>query len=313
MRHTTGSAPRYLPCEVRFTDPSSSVAEAIRSGQHQNGTQFNSQMQEIADEIIRLMNDRCRPDIYDHSQPPPLIFLVNTDTGSPNVTFVNEELLATKLDTNANTKVLEYEPRFWLPSDCVKCHSPTEMARRREFFAAGCLIFEILSGKKPWSSLLDSVVKQKYQNGYYPPEVKELSHYLHILMFWSQDFAEIMQQKLHILNKWNVWRGTLIIVGSGAALLFGAAVTAATNSGEGTSKSRYKFLTGTAITSFVLYRYHDIEIYEYVRRAALTIADYVLEVFSKADIESFTAQKEELLKEFQTEVKKYGPQVSQTT
>lgn len=65
-------------------------------------------------------------------------------------------------------KTLSYPVRYQIPPNALGKYPKSEHPLRSETFALGCLMYEILTLRKPYADIEDHVVFQKYIDGDYP-------------------------------------------------------------------------------------------------------------------------------------------------
>ena len=83
-----------------------------------------------------------------------------------------------------------YPTRFQIPPDTLRGLDHNEKVRRAEMFAMASLLYEIVSGKKPFEGLADEEVQQRFVNGDFPNDAADLPHSLIILSGWSEEFSQ---------------------------------------------------------------------------------------------------------------------------
>ncbi|KAK6343473.1 hypothetical protein TWF730_011062 [Orbilia blumenaviensis] len=148
--------------------------------------------------IVTIMSQRDGT----HQEPIPLVFRVQasgdvvldappTTSGSDGVEKVSPEAIDEKL-------ARQYEPHFWIPDSCLHGIPDQEKAFRREFFAVGCLIYQILKGEMVWQGFLGSQAQDLFEKGVYPADMKELSHWRVILSYWSWEYVAEVNRQLRI-------------------------------------------------------------------------------------------------------------------
>ncbi|KAK6525809.1 hypothetical protein TWF281_010852 [Arthrobotrys megalospora] len=183
----SSESPPYLPCGLKLYNSDNFIKDydkiPIRT------------RQEYTNKIISIMS---RWDST-HDQPIPLVFIIQesgeiilNSTPAPNVSDEKKPLNET-----ADEKLLDqYNPHFWIPESCLIGINDREKTFRREFFAIGCLIYQILKAETVWQGFLDSQAQTLFERGVYPSDIKELSHWRVILSYWSWEYVAEVNKKL---------------------------------------------------------------------------------------------------------------------
>ncbi|KAF3903172.1 hypothetical protein ABW21_db0209469 [Orbilia brochopaga] len=170
----------YIPCYVKLKDLDGNFNSRILSP---------DERRQLASKIIEMSLNLAKK--HEALGPRPLIFVID----SPDLSDVHVVLEQPVETYAANQAPRQYEPHFWIPESCLLGLSEQEKALRRELFAVGCLVYSVLRREKPWDSLPGSSVQDRYERGIYPRDVLDTSHWLQILLLWSEEFAKWIKDK----------------------------------------------------------------------------------------------------------------------
>lgn len=88
-----------------------------------------------------------------------------------------------------------YPARFQIPSCTLDGLNHEEKVRRAEMFAMACLLYEIMSGRKPFEELADDKVQHRFMNGDVPNDAATLPNSLFMFSGWSEEFAQELQRR----------------------------------------------------------------------------------------------------------------------
>lgn len=95
-----------------------------------------------------------------------------------------------------------YPARFQIPPSTLQGLDHEEKIRRIEMFAMASLLYEIMSGRKPFEELTDNEVQHHFANGDFPQDAATLPNSLFILAGWSEEFSqELTRQGLPNLRR----------------------------------------------------------------------------------------------------------------
>ena len=83
-----------------------------------------------------------------------------------------------------------YPSRFQIPPSTLYGCDHDEKVRRAERFAMPSLLYEIMSGRKPFEGLTDNEVQGRFINGEFPDDAVALPNSLFILSGWSREFSQ---------------------------------------------------------------------------------------------------------------------------
>ena len=103
-----------------------------------------------------------------------------------------ESLTAPVLESDSS-KV--YPTRFQIQLDTLCGLDHNEKVRRAEMFAMASLLYEIVSGKKPFEGLADDEVQQHFASGGFPNDAADLPCSLVILSGWSEEFSQEVKRR----------------------------------------------------------------------------------------------------------------------
>jgi len=82
-----------------------------------------------------------------------------------------------------------YPVRFQIPPGTLRELDHHEKVRRAERFAMASLLYEILSGTKPFEELTDAEVQHRFSNADFPDDAISLPNSLLIYSGWSEEFS----------------------------------------------------------------------------------------------------------------------------
>ena len=83
-----------------------------------------------------------------------------------------------------------YPARFQIPHGTLHGLDTGEKIKRAEKFAMASLLYEIMSGRKPFEELSDSEVQNRFTRGDFPEDAATLPSSLFILSGWSEEFSQ---------------------------------------------------------------------------------------------------------------------------
>ena len=83
-----------------------------------------------------------------------------------------------------------YPARFQIPHGTLHGLETDEKVKRAENFAMASLLYEVMSGKKPFEELSDSEVQNRFTRGDFPDDAATLPSSLFILSGWSEEFSQ---------------------------------------------------------------------------------------------------------------------------
>jgi hypothetical protein len=116
-----------------------------------------------------------------------------------------ELLVSTQTSTPYNLENLhsQYPHPFRIPPATLFGLPEQECITRAQQFAVGSLIYTIMVGKPPFADLDDSLVRQNFERGIYPPETMEfpLDVAIAVLGSWSQEFAQQITEQIGCQGK----------------------------------------------------------------------------------------------------------------
>ncbi|EGX44182.1 hypothetical protein AOL_s00210g54 [Orbilia oligospora ATCC 24927] len=181
----TPSEPSYLPCGITQYGSETFINEYDKIPLQTR--------QEYVNKIIGIMSTWNSTS----EQPRPLIFRLQE---SGDITL-QESLIDVSGENAPNEKeklLDQYDLHFWIPESCLVGINDKEKTFRREFFAVGCLIYQILKGETVWQGFLGPQAQILFEKGVYPSDMKELSHWRGILSYWSWEYVAEVNKKLKI-------------------------------------------------------------------------------------------------------------------
>ena len=88
-----------------------------------------------------------------------------------------------------------YPVRFQIPPVTISELDHHEKIRRAERFAMASLLYEILSGTKPFEELTDDEVQHRFSNAVFPDNANSLPHSLIIYSGWSEEFSQQLNKR----------------------------------------------------------------------------------------------------------------------
>ncbi|KAK6537449.1 hypothetical protein TWF694_011635 [Orbilia ellipsospora] len=224
----------YLSCCLKLQD---SLDEPV-----DHATLPEAQRQKYAAKIIELMSTWNES----RTQPLPLNFIVDE----------NENITLQRFEGYAITSqvIPEYEPHFWIPDSCLVGLEEQDKTFRREFFAVGCLLYQILKGEKPWGEFSDDQARRLYENGVYPSGTPDLLYWNMILSYWSWEYVVEVTKKNKIKKATNIIKkvaigttiagGVVLAVGLCAPLILPAIGFGAAGVGAGTAAAAWQSAIG---------------------------------------------------------------------
>lgn len=83
-----------------------------------------------------------------------------------------------------------YPARFQIPPATLHGLETDEKVKRAEKFAMASLLYEIMSGRKPFEDLSDSDLQNRFTRGDFPDDAATLPSSLFILSGWSEEFSQ---------------------------------------------------------------------------------------------------------------------------
>ncbi|KAL9117231.1 MAG: hypothetical protein Q9187_006236 [Circinaria calcarea] len=90
-----------------------------------------------------------------------------------------------------------YPARFQIPPRTIHGLDRREQVRRIEKFAMASLLYEILSGTKPFQELTDDQVQHRFSNGDFPDDAVSLPNSLIICSGWSEEFSQELNRRVN--------------------------------------------------------------------------------------------------------------------
>ncbi|KAK6336834.1 hypothetical protein TWF718_009622 [Orbilia javanica] len=174
---------------------------------------------EYVDKIIKIMST------WDNTktQPRPLIFQLK-ESGeivlqppprrSQTVKMTFDEILKEEW-------IGQYDLHFWIPDSCLIGVEDKEKSFRREFFAVGCLVYQILKGETVWQSFSGPQAQTLFEKGVYPSDVKGLSHWRVVLSYWSWEYVAEVSKGQKVKKALSIAKNVAIggiVVGGAVAL-----------------------------------------------------------------------------------------------
>ena len=88
-----------------------------------------------------------------------------------------------------------YPARFQIPPGTTRELDHHEKVRRAERFAMASLLYEILSGTKPFEELTDEEVQHRFSNAVFPDNAISLPNSLVIYSGWSEEFSQALSNR----------------------------------------------------------------------------------------------------------------------
>ena len=80
-----------------------------------------------------------------------------------------------------------YPARFQIPPGTIRELDPHEKVKRVERFAMASILYEILSGTKPFEELTDDEVQHRFNSAVFPDDAFSLLNSLTIYSGWSEE------------------------------------------------------------------------------------------------------------------------------
>lgn len=88
-----------------------------------------------------------------------------------------------------------YPARLQIPPSTLYGFGHDKKVRRAEIFAMASLLYEIMSGSKPFEGLTDNEVQGRFINGEFPDDAVALPNSLFILSGWSEEFSQELTRR----------------------------------------------------------------------------------------------------------------------
>ena len=88
-----------------------------------------------------------------------------------------------------------YPARFQIPQETIRELDHHEKVRRAQMFAMASLLYEILSGKKPFEELTDDEVQYRFSNALFPDDAITLPNSLLVYSGWSEEFSQELNKR----------------------------------------------------------------------------------------------------------------------
>lgn len=88
-----------------------------------------------------------------------------------------------------------YPARFQIPLNTLYGLNHEEKVGRAEKFAMASLLYEIMSGKKPFEELTDNEVQHRFVNGDFPDDAAALPNSPFIFSGWSEEFSQELTRR----------------------------------------------------------------------------------------------------------------------
>ena len=95
-----------------------------------------------------------------------------------------------------------YPTRFNIPPETIRELGHQERVRRAERFAMASLLYEILSGKKPFEELTDEEIQHRFSNAVFPDDAPSLPYSLLIYSGWSEEFSQELDKQGILRNRY---------------------------------------------------------------------------------------------------------------
>ncbi|KAL8725625.1 MAG: hypothetical protein Q9181_006346 [Wetmoreana brouardii] len=89
-----------------------------------------------------------------------------------------------------------YPARFRIPPETIREIDHHDKVRRAERFAMASLLYEIISGKKPFEELTDEEVQHRFSNAVFPDDAVSLPNSLLIYSGWSEEFSQELNKQV---------------------------------------------------------------------------------------------------------------------
>lgn len=175
-------APGQLTCRIRVNKAEGHDADAERPG---NPTLFEvKDCPEVGEEIRLQWVGKILEYFKDtHDSLRPWDFIGALD-GS------------IKLLSMPGLKGDVYPARFQIPPETIRELDHNDQVRRTERFAMASLLYEILSGRKPFEELTDEEVQHRFSNADFPDNAKDLPNSLALYSGWSEEFSQELTKKV---------------------------------------------------------------------------------------------------------------------
>lgn len=93
-----------------------------------------------------------------------------------------------------------YPARFQIPPGTLREFDQHEKVKRVERFAMASLLYEILSGTKPFEELSDDEVQHRFSNAVFPDDAISLPNSLVIYSGWSEEFSQELSKQGTLLH-----------------------------------------------------------------------------------------------------------------
>lgn len=88
-----------------------------------------------------------------------------------------------------------YPSCFQIPPETLQGLSIQNQIERYEAFAIGSILYEVLSGRKPFEDLDTKEAQRRFQIGEFPEDARSLPLSILIYMCWSQEFAKFLDSQ----------------------------------------------------------------------------------------------------------------------
>jgi hypothetical protein len=88
-----------------------------------------------------------------------------------------------------------YPARFQVPPSTLRELDCNQKVRRAEMFALASLLYEIISGTKPFEELADEEVQRRFSNGDFSDDATSLPCSLYICSGWSKKFSQELTRR----------------------------------------------------------------------------------------------------------------------
>ncbi|KAL8698471.1 MAG: hypothetical protein Q9201_006552 [Fulgogasparrea decipioides] len=89
-----------------------------------------------------------------------------------------------------------YSAQFRIPPETIRELDHPDKVRRAERFAMASLLYEIISGKKPFEELTDEEVQHRFSNADFPDDASSLPNSLLMYSGWSEEFSEELNKQV---------------------------------------------------------------------------------------------------------------------
>ena len=84
-----------------------------------------------------------------------------------------------------------YHVRFQIPPNTLHDLDHADKVKRAERFAMASLLYEVMTGRKPFEELPDDEVRHRFSQGDFPKDTESLPNMLFIFSGWSAEFSEV--------------------------------------------------------------------------------------------------------------------------